>query len=75
MGKMNEEKSMTTKSLDREIQNINLRLTEYIDVEFYLPLKEELTGVSHSLGFKKEMLKDKIERELNDLKKKLKDLD
>lgn len=72
---MNEEKSMTTKSLDREIQNINLRLTEYIDVEFYLPLKEELTGVSHSLGFKKEMLKDKIERELNDLKKKLKDLD
>jgi len=42
---------MTNKNLDDAIQKINLRLASYIDEEFYLPLKEELTGVTHSLGF------------------------
>lgn len=64
---------MTNKNLDGAIQKINLRLASYIDEEFYLPLKGELTGVTHSLGFKKELLKERIERELDELKKTLKE--
>lgn len=63
---------MTIKNLDEVIRNINIRLATYIDVEFYLPLKEELSGVTHSLGFKKELLKGEIECELEELKKTIK---
>ena len=66
---------MAIKNLDKDIQNINLRIASYIDEEFYLPLKKELTGVTHSLGFKKELLKEKIEHELDELKKTLKESD
>lgn len=62
---------MAAKDLDKEIQKTNLRLASYIDNEFYLPLKEELTGVTHSLGIKKELLKEKIEHELEEFKKTL----
>lgn len=55
--------------IDKLIQRLNLRLASYIDSEFYLPLKEELKGTTHSLGFKKERLKEKIESELENLKK------
>ena len=61
----------TAESIDRLIQNLNLRLAEYIDGQFYLPLKEELKGTTHSLGFKKELLKERIELELEKLKKEL----
>jgi len=64
---------MTSKNLDEAIQKINLKPVSYIDEEFYIPLKEELTGVTDSLGFKKELLKERIERELDELKKMLKD--
>lgn len=51
-------------------------MERYIDREFYLPLKEELLGTTHSLGFKKELLKQKIELELelDKLKKNLQNL-
>ncbi len=65
---------MAINNLDELMRNINMRLASYIDVEFYLPLKEELSGVTHSLGFKKELLKGEIERELEELKKTLKEL-
>lgn len=65
------EDSKTTKTVDKLIENLNLRLAEYIDGQFYLPLKEELKGTVHSLGFKKELLKEKIESELEKLKKDL----
>ena len=58
--------------IDKLMSGINLRLASYIDGEFYLPLKEELKGTTHSLGFKKERLKEKIESELERLKNDLK---
>lgn len=64
----------TVKTIDRLIEDINLRLAEYIDGQFYLPLKEELKGTTHSLGFKKESLKEDIESELERLKKELKEI-
>jgi hypothetical protein len=64
----------TTKTIDRLIENLNLRLAEYIDGQLYLPLKEELKGTTHSLGFKKELLKEKIESELEKLKKDLEEM-
>lgn len=64
----------TTKTIDRLIQDINLRLAVYIDSQFYLLLKEELKGTTHSLGFKKELLKEKIESELEKLKKDLEEM-
>jgi len=66
--------SKTIKTIDRLIEDINLRLAEYIDGKFYLPLKEELKGTTHSLGFKKESLKENIESELERLKKELKEI-
>ncbi len=57
--------------IDKLIQGLNLRLASYIDSELYLPLKGELKGTTHSLGFKKELLKQKIESELENLKKEL----
>lgn len=64
----------TAKAIDKLIENLNLRLAEYIDDQFYLPLKEELKGTTHSLGFKKELLKEKIESELEKLKKDLEEV-
>lgn len=63
------EDTKTTKTIDRLIKDINFRLAEYIDSQLYLPLKEELKGTAHSLGIKKELLKQKIESELEILKK------
>ncbi len=65
---------MDTKGIDKLILELNLNLASYIDREFYLPLKEELKGTTHSLGFKKELLKQKIELELDKLKKNLQNL-
>ena len=67
-------KTMEAKTIDRLIQNLNLRLAEYIDGQFYLPLKEELKGITHSLGFKKECLKERIELELEKFKKDIKEV-
>ena len=64
----------TVKTIDRLIQELNLRLASYIDSQFYLPLKEELKGTTHSLGFKKELLKEKIELELEKFKKDIKEI-
>ena len=64
----------TAKAIDKLILELNLRLASYIDGQFYLPLKEELKGTTHSLGFKKELLKEKIESELENLKKELKEV-
>ncbi len=62
------------KNIDKLIQELNLNLASYIDGQFYLPLKEELKGTTHSLGFKKELLKEKIESELEKLKIELKEV-
>lgn len=59
------------KDVDRLIQGVNFRLASYIDEEIYIPLKEELKGTTHSLGFKKELLKQKIYEELEGLRKEL----
>ena len=61
-------------TIDRLIQDLNLRLASYIDGQFYLPLKNELKGTTHSLGFKKELLKERIELELEKFKKDIDEL-
>jgi len=68
------EDTKTTKAIDKLILQININLAYYIDSQFYLPLKEELKGTTHSLGFKKELLKEKIESELEKLKIELKEV-
>lgn len=68
------EAMMTAKAIDKLILQININLASYIDSQFYIPLKEELKGTTHSLGFKKELLKEKIESELEKLKKELKEV-
>ncbi len=60
------------KDIDILIQGVNFRLASYIDREIYLPLKEELKGTAHSLGIKKELLKQQIYVELEELRKELK---
>lgn len=62
------------KDIDKLVLELNLNLASYIDDKFYFPLKEELKGTTHSLGFKKELLKEKIESELEKLKKELKEV-
>lgn len=49
------------------------KLTDLLDDELYLPIKKELAqqNVTHSLGFKKELFKEKIEKEFNNLKKEI----
>jgi len=68
------EAMMTAKAIDKLILQTNINLASYIDSQFYFPLKEELKGTTHSLGFKKELLKEKIESELEKLKKELKEV-
>lgn len=64
----------TIDKLNKLIENLNLRLAVYIDSQFYFPLKEELKGTTHSLGFKKELLKEEIESELEKFKKDLEEM-
>lgn len=55
--------------LDKSLRNI----TNSLDDELYLPIKFELQqkNVTHSLGFRKEFFKEKIELEFKILKKEI----
>ncbi len=56
-------------ALDRLIMQAKRTIAESIDGDMYLPVKEELKGAEHSLGFRKEMVKQKMDDALEQLKK------
>lgn len=57
-----------TKDISRLIDESKQNLAFYLDVEVYVPVKEELIGVEHSLGIRKELFKSYIDSELERLK-------
>lgn len=58
-----------TKDIENLIDNVNADLAFYLDMEVYIPLKEELAGVAeHSLGVRKELFKNFVGMELEKLK-------
>ena len=61
-----------TKDIDELINEAKANLAYYLDTSVYMPVKEELIGVEHSLGIRKEMFKSYIDTELERLKTELK---
>jgi hypothetical protein len=57
-----------TKDISRLIDESKQNLAFYLDVEVYVPVKEELIGIEHSLGIRKELFKSYIDSELERLK-------
>lgn len=57
-----------TKDIDKLIDEVKANLAYYLDIDVYIPVKEELTGVEHSLGIRKELFKSYVESELEKLK-------
>ncbi len=63
------------KYMDHLIDDIKRSLAYYLDVNVYIPVKEELVGVEHSLGIRKELFKNYIESEMERLKTELNKID
>ena len=61
-----------TEDIDRLIDQVKANLAYYLDKSVYIPMKEELVGVEHSLGVRKEMFKSYVESELERLKAEIK---
>lgn len=61
-----------TKDIDKLVDEIKQNLAYYLDSNVYLPVKEELTGIEHSLGIRKELFKSFVDSELDRLKTELK---
>lgn len=61
-----------TKDIDELVDEIKQNLAYYLDSNVYLPVKEELTGIEHSLGIRKELFKSFVDSELDRLKTELK---
>ena len=63
--------------MDRIINQVQLTFAQLLDEELYLPIKQELKeqNIVHSLGIKKESLKNKVEALFMSLKQDLKDID
>jgi hypothetical protein len=57
-----------TKDIDMLINEVKQNLAYYLDMSVYIPVKEELIGVEHSLGVRKELFKNYVDSELERLK-------
>lgn len=57
-----------TKDIDRLVDEVKQNLAYYLDTSVYIPVKEELIGIEHSLGSRKELFKSYIDSELERLK-------
>ncbi|MBU0599023.1 hypothetical protein KKF61_08635 [Patescibacteria group bacterium] len=64
---------MDEDKVNKLINAAQLAFAEILDTDLYLPMKQELMqhDITHSLGFKKEQFKSKVERLFEDLKKEL----
>ena len=72
MGAEIKRQNYMTKDIDRLIDQVKANLAYYLDKSVYIPMKEELVGVEHSLGVRKEMFKSYVESELERLKAEIK---
>ena len=54
--------------IDKFIDDMKQNLVYYLDHNVYLPVKEELVGIEHSLGIRKDLFKEYLESELERLK-------
>lgn len=57
-----------TKDISRLVEEVKQNLAYYLDTSVYMPVREELIGVEHSLGVRKELFKSYIDSELERLK-------
>jgi hypothetical protein len=57
-----------TKDINGLVDEVKQNLSYYLDTSVYEPVKEELIGVEHSLGVRKELFKSYIDSELERLK-------
>ena len=58
-----------TKDIDKLIDDVKENLAYYLDMDVYIPVKEELAGIAqHSLGVRKELFKNYVSVELEKLK-------
>jgi len=62
-----------TKDIDKLIDDAKANLAYYLDIDVYLPIKEELIGVEHSLGIRKELFKNYVDLTLEKLKTEIKE--
>lgn len=60
-----------TKEINELIEEVRQNLAYYLDMDVYMPVKEELIGVEHSLGVRKELFKSYVDSELERLKIKI----
>ncbi len=63
------------KYMDHLIDDVERSLVYYLDVNVYIPVKEELVDVEHSLGIRKELFKNYIVSEMERLKTELNKID
>ncbi len=58
-----------TKDIEKLIDDLKSNLAYYLDMDVYIPVKEELEGIAeHSLGARKELFKNYVSVELEKLK-------
>lgn len=62
-----------TKDIDKLIDDVKANLAYYLDDNVYIPVKEELIGIEHSLGIRKELFKSYVDSELEKLKVAIKE--
>lgn len=69
----NESITISKARIDKLMNGAQLALAELLDRELYQPVKQELKqhNITHSLGIKKEMFKQKMEQVFEELKKEL----
>lgn len=70
----NEDSIVVSKAkIDKLMNAAQLALAELLDRELYEPVKQELKQyhITHSLGIKKELFKQKMEQVVEELKKEL----
>ncbi len=62
-----------TKDIDKLIDDVKEDLAYYLDIDVYIPIKEELIGVENSLGIRKELFKNYVNSTLEKLKTDIKE--
>lgn len=64
---------MDKEKIDKLINETQREFAEILDTDLYLPMKKELQqhNITHSMGIKKEMFKNRVEGLFNKLKKDL----
>lgn len=62
-----------TDDIDKLVDEVKENLAYYLDSNVYIPVKEELTGIEHSSGIRKELFKSYVDSQLDKLKVAIKE--